>query len=74
MDATMVQFVAELHHPDFDATQALIDPVRAAVRIGFGRDFAMAPPSAHFGGPAVAPLPVVAFDPGRPGPRLARSN
>ena len=73
MDATMVQFVAEMHHPDLDTVHGLTDPARAAVRIGFGQDFALAPPSAHFSGRAFAPLPVVAFGPAT-GSRFARTN
>jgi hypothetical protein len=73
MDATLVQFVAEMHHPDLDAVHDLIDPVRAAVRIGFGQDLALAPSPAHFSGRSFAPLPVVAFGP-TAGPRFARTN
>ena len=69
----MVQFVAELHHSDFNA-RGLIEPARAAVRIGFGRDFAEAPPTARFAGPAIAPIPVVAFDRSATGSLLARVN
>jgi hypothetical protein len=70
MDATLVQYVGEMHHPDLDALHGLIDPARSAVRNGFGVDMAMAPSSAHFSGRTFAPLPVVAFT----GPRVARTN
>jgi hypothetical protein len=69
----MVQFVAELHHPDL-RVRGLLGPAHAAVRTSFGRDHAEAPPTARFAGPAIAPVPVVAF--GRSATRslLARLN
>jgi uncharacterized protein YcbK (DUF882 family) len=73
MHGPMIQFVAELRHPDFNA-RGLIEPVRAAVRIGFGRDLAEAPHPARFAGPAIAPIAVVAFDRSATGSRLARAN
>jgi uncharacterized protein YcbK (DUF882 family) len=69
----MVQFVAELHHPDLRA-RGLIGPAHAAVRIAFGRDLAGAPPTARFAGPAIAPVPVVAFGRSATGSLLARLN
>jgi uncharacterized protein YcbK (DUF882 family) len=69
----MVQFVAELHHPDFKA-RGLIDPAHAALRIAFGRDLAEAPPTARFSGPAIAPVQVVAFGRSATGSLLARLN
>ncbi len=73
MHGPMVQFVAELHHPDFKA-RGLIDPAHAALRIAFGRDLAEAPPTARFAGPAIAPVPVVAFGRSATGSLLARLN
>lgn len=73
MRGPMVQFVAELHHPDLKA-RGLIDPAHAAVRIAFGRDLAEAPPTARFAGPAIAPVPVVAFGRSATGSLLARVN
>ncbi len=73
MHGPMMQFVAELHHPDFKA-RGLIDPAHAALRIAFGRDLAEAPPTARFSGPAIAPIPVVAFGRSATGSLLARLN
>jgi uncharacterized protein YcbK (DUF882 family) len=67
-------FVAELHHPDLDDTRGLIEPVRAVLRSSFGEAYALAPATARFAGPAVVPLPVVGFDRGAIGSRLARRN
>ena len=69
----MVQFVAELHHPDLKA-RGLIGPAYAAVRISFGRDLAEAPPTARFAGRAIAQIPVVAFGRSATGSLLARAN
>ena len=69
----MVQFVAELHHPDLNA-RGLIEPAHAALRIAFGRDLAEAPPTARFSGPAIAPVAVVAFGRSATGSLLARVN
>ena len=73
MHGPMMQFVAELYHPDFKA-RGLIDPAHAALRIAFGRDLAEAPPTARFSGPAIAPIPVVAFGRSATGSLLARLN
>lgn len=73
MHGPMVQFVAELHYPDFKM-RGLIDPAHAALRIAFGRDLAEAPPTARFAGPAIAPVPVVAFGRSATGSLLARLN
>jgi uncharacterized protein YcbK (DUF882 family) len=73
MHGPMVQFVAELHHPDFKA-RGLMDPAHAALRIAFGRDLAEAPPTARFAGPAIAPVQVVAFGRSATGSLLARVN
>lgn len=73
MHGPMVQFVAELHHPDLKA-RGLMDPAHAALRIAFGRDLAEAPPTARFAGPAIAPIPVVAFGRSATGSLLARVN
>ncbi len=73
MHGPMVQFVAELHHPDFKA-RGLMDPAHAALRIAFGRDLAEAPHTARFAGPAIVPIPVVAFGRSATGSLLARVN
>ena len=74
MGGPMVQFVAELYHPDLTATRALIEPARVMLRVTFSHDGWLAPHTARFAGPAVAPLPTIAFDRSVTNSRWARAN
>lgn len=59
-----VEHYPQLHHPDPSSQRGLIEPVRIVLDIQFSRDSIAAPASAHFIGPAVVPLPTLAFDRG----------
>jgi uncharacterized protein YcbK (DUF882 family) len=64
LTASMVQYAADLSHPDLASWRSLVAPARAAVATRFGNDLADAPVTARFSGPAVVRLRVVAFDRG----------
>jgi hypothetical protein len=70
----MVQFVPDLYHPNLHDARGLIETARAAVRITFDQEHGLAPTPTRFAGPAIAAVPVVAFDRGAIGSRFAKTN
>ena len=77
LGTTMVEFVAEMRHPDLVTLRGLVEPVRAALRVRFGSDSIEAPATVSFSGPAVVALQTLAFDRGAgivTGTLAARTN
>ena len=64
LGTTMLEFVAEMRHPDLVTLRGLIEPVRASLRLRFGTDTIAAPATVSFSGPAVVALQTLAFDRG----------